>query len=289
MKKTLLILLITFVLCSCGKTDNKIRSQKETDIAAQKQENDAVSEMVPEEASSESAVLSESEELPVTQDENTVNVPALQESSSLEGKIIVVDAGHGLFSKSSTEPVAPGSSETKAAFVSGTRGANQTEEELNLAVALKLKAALEKKGAVVHMTRDTHETTRSNVDRAKFANELNADISVKIHADGNDNPSAHGVSMLVPGNKHIKNTDVVQKSRYAGELVLEEYVKTTGAKNNGISVRDDMTGFNWSEVPVILLEMGFMTNPEEDKLMETEAYRDKIVEGTVSGLERYFE
>lgn len=210
------------------------------------------------------------------------------ETSPLYDKVIVIDPGHGINSYTKQEPMAPGSSQMKAAFVSGTAGANQTEEQLNLAVGLKLRDALKEKGAEVHMTRTTHECNVSNVDRAQMANESGADIAVRIHADGSTNTSVHGVSVLVPGNQYIKDSVLISQSRRAGEMVLDEFVKATGAVNRGISVRNDMTGFNWSTVPVILVEMGFMSNPNEDRLMETEDYQNKIVTGIINGLENYF-
>lgn len=219
---------------------------------------------------------------------NTVNIYT-EKRNPLCGKIIVVDAGHGISSYKKKEPVAPNSSEKKAAFVSGTSGARQTEEQLNLAVAFKLKAILENKGATVYMTRTEHKCDMSNIDRAVFANNLNADISVKIHADGNDNKSVHGVSVLVPGNKYIKDNTLIEKSRRAGEYILNSFTQQTGAANRGIAVRNDLTGFNWSKVPVVLVELGFMSNPEEDRLMETEEYQNKMVDGIALGLEQYFE
>ena len=207
---------------------------------------------------------------------------------SVSGKIIVIDPGHGTGGTNEKEPVAPGSGTKKAAYVSGASGKNQTEEELNLIVAQKLKAILEERGAIVYLTREGHEATRSNVERAQFANELNAEICVRIHADGSENSSAKGASVLIPAGEYIKDDDLLQKSKLAGEIVLEEYVKSTGAKNRGTVKRSDMTGFNWSEVPVILVELGFMSNPEEDALMETEEYQTKMVSGIASGLERYF-
>lgn len=226
--------------------------------------------------------------LPVTSEEITDKNEAVAEKLPLEGKIICVDAGHGINDSNMQEPIAPGSSETKRAFVSGTRGKNLTEEELNLAVALKLEKALNELGAQVHLTRNTHKTELSNVGRAEFANDLGADVSVKIHADGNDNSALHGVSMLVPSNTSIQDEYVYSQSRKAGELVLQAVVKSTQAVDRGVVERSDMTGFNWSKVPVILLEMGFMTNPEEDARMETDEYQDKIVSGIVNGLTEYF-
>ncbi len=230
------------------------------------------------EASTEEPTETESEEL---------TEEVTEKRYAVTGKVIVVDAGHGKNPSKEKEPNAPGSTVMKTAFATGTSGKYQTEEELNLAVALKLQAALEERGAIVHMTRTTHETTLSNVGRAQFANDLNADISVKLHADGNNSSSPHGTSMLIPGNTYVSD-DVVTKSREAGEIVLNEFVAATGAKNRGLSVRNDMTGFNWSTVPVILIEMGFMTNPEEDALLATDEYQNKMVQGIVSGLEIYF-
>ena len=162
------------------------------------------------------------------------------------------------------------------------------DEELNLSIALKLQDALTAEGAVVHMTRTKHETDKSNIDRAVFGNECNADISVKIHADGSDNPNVSGVSILVPGEQYV-GTDVAEKSSVAAKLILDKIIKVTGANNRGISVRNDMTGFNWSEIPVLIIEVGFMTNPAEDALLETGDYQNKIVSAITDGLKMYFE
>ena len=209
-------------------------------------------------------------------------------SGKLAGKIICIDPGHTTAKSSKKEPMAPNSSEMKAAIVSGTSGKTMTEEQLVLKVGLKLQKALEAKGVDVVMTRTTSDASITNIDRAEIANKAGADLAIRIHADGIEDSSVKGMSMLVPGDKYIKDAGLVSASRRAGEIVLAEAVKTTGAKNRGISVRNDMTGFNWSEVPVILIEMGFMTNAEEDKLLCTEDYQDKIVEGIVNGLEKYF-
>lgn len=223
--------------------------------------------------------------------EPTAKIPDNEKQTdnyNVSGKIIVIDPGHGIGGNNEKEPVAPGSSTKKAAYVSGASGKNQTEEELNLIVSQKLKTVLEERGAVVYLTREGHEATRSNVERAQFANEMVADICVRIHADGSEISSVKGASVLIPSGEYIKDNDLLQKSKLAGEIVLEEYVKSTGAKNRGISKRGDMTGFNWSEVPVILVELGFMSNSEEDALMETEEYQNKMVSGITTGLERYF-
>ncbi len=207
----------------------------------------------------------------------------------LKDKVIVIDPGHGLNNISDYEPIAPGSSKTKPAYVSGTSGKNQTEEQFNLALSQMLEKKLTALGASVHMTRTTHESTRSNIERAQFANELNADIAVKIHADGNENSSVRGVSMLIPSDDSYVTDDVYNKSAIAGKIILDKVIDATGTKNRGISERSDMTGFNWSTVPVILLECGFMSNPQDDALLETDEYKQKIVDAIADGLILYFE
>jgi N-acetylmuramoyl-L-alanine amidase len=206
----------------------------------------------------------------------------------LSGKTICIDAGHGLTKKKYNEKIAPTSTKTKPAFVSGTKGAKYTEEQLNLIVALKLQKALEELGARIVMTRETHETTLSNIDRAKLANESKADIMIRIHADAGPSASVAGMSVLVPGPEYQKNPGVVQKSKTLGEMILKNCVAETGAKNRGITVHSDMTGLNWPEMPVIILEMGFMTNKQEDALLSTPAYQDKIVAGIEKGVLEYF-
>ncbi|HHV98547.1 MAG TPA: hypothetical protein GXX36_03075 [Clostridiaceae bacterium] len=206
----------------------------------------------------------------------------------LKGFTICVDAGHGIADYSKMEAVAPNSQETKPAFAAGTRGINQTEEQLNLKVAKKLEQKLKELGADVYMTRTEAKTEMSNIDRAEFANSINADLMIRIHADGSSNKNTRGISMLVPTNDYINNASLVEKSERAGKIILEEVIARTGAVNRGIIKRSDLTGFNWSKVPVILIEMGFMSNPEEDRLLETDEYQNKIVQGIVNGMVKYF-
>ncbi len=206
----------------------------------------------------------------------------------LEGKIIVIDPGHGLNNISAYEPQAPGSDITKPAYVSGTSGKYQTEEELNLSVGKTLYTELIDLGAKTYMTRHGHYSQRSNIERAEFANGLNADICIRIHADGSEDKNKSGISVLVPGENHYEGIDILEQSGKAGEILLENLVRYTGAENAGLSVRNDLAGFNWSKVPVVLIEMGFMSNEKEDYLLSQSDYQEKIAEGIVNGLEEYF-
>lgn len=205
----------------------------------------------------------------------------------LEGRIICLDPGHCVTEeagKGYREPVSPLSDETKPRYLSGTRGASLTEEQLNLQVALKLRDALEALGAEVVMTREVSEISLPNTERCRIANESGADVHVHIHADGSESTSANGVSVLIPDGDLLGTPSIVEESARLGQLMVDCVSEATGAKNRGTVPRSDLTGLNFSEIPSVFIEMGFMTNPEEDALLSSGEYQDKIVAGMANSL-----
>lgn len=205
----------------------------------------------------------------------TTNKPA----SAPTGKVVVIDPGHqGGNGPGGTEPVGPGSSTMKAKYAYGATGVvtKTPESELVLAVALKLRTALEARGITVVMTRTSQSQALSNIQRAQIANENHADLFIRVHADGITDSSVHGISVLTPASIKGWTDTIAGPSKQAAQLALNALVAATGAANRGVSVRSDMTGFNWSKVPVILPEIGFMTNPDEDRKLATTAYQQQI-------------
>lgn len=205
----------------------------------------------------------------------------------MEGRKICIDPGHCVTpdaNKGYREPVSPLSDETKPRYLSGTAGAVMSEEKLNLAVGLKLRDALTALGAEVVMTREVSEISLPNTERCRIANESGADVHVHIHADGSENQSVKGVSVLVPGGDLLGTPSIVDESVRLGQLMVDCVSEATGAKNRGIIPRSDLTGLNFSEIPSVFIEMGFMSNPEEDALLCSDAYQDKIVAGMVNSL-----
>jgi len=204
-------------------------------------------------------------------------------------QVIVIDPGHTAVMSGLFEPVGPGSSEMKAADTMGTRGvvSGVTEYELNLEVSQKLKAELERRGYEVILTRQSHDLSLSCIERAAVANEAGADVFIRIHADGSESQSAKGALTIciTPDNPYCP--ELYEASRKLSDCVLEEYCRSTGAIRRGVWETDTMTGNNWSQVPVTLIELGFMTNPDEDLLMETEEYQEKMVIGIADGIDRY--
>ncbi|MNH71295.1 N-acetylmuramoyl-L-alanine amidase LytC precursor [compost metagenome] len=204
--------------------------------------------------------------------------------------VICIDPGHQLKGNSQKEPIGPGATEKKPKVSSGTQGVATKKPEyvLNLEISLKLKKELEKRGYKVVMTREKHNVNLSNKERSDIANKAKADLFIRIHADGDNSPKTEGFSVLypAPGNKYTKA--IYAKSKLASEYIQQEMKSATKAKSKGVVPRSDLTGFNWSKVPVTLVEVGFMTNPAEDKRMSTTAYQDKLVAGISAGVDKYF-
>lgn len=202
---------------------------------------------------------------------------------------ICIDAGHQSKGNSKTEPIAPGSKTMKAKVSSGTTGVSTRipEYKLTLALALKLKKLLVSKGFNVVMTRETNNVDISNIERAEIGNKAGADLSVRIHADGSPDKNMHGVSVLYPALAVTEKINT--KSKLAAMEVLNGVIDTTAAKSLGIKPRVDLTGFNWTRVPSILIETGFMTNASEDKRLEQQSYQQKIVAGIEIGIEKYLD
>ena len=205
----------------------------------------------------------------------------------LEGAVICVDPGHCVTpetGKGHRELVSPLSDETKPLYTTGTAGANLTEEKLNLSVGLQLRDALEALGAEVVMTREVSEITLGGIDRCKIAQEAGADVHISIHANGWTDPDYNGAMVLVPYGDLLGTPSIVEESARLGELMIKAVCEHTGAKNLGTVQRSDLTAFNFSTIPCVFIEMGFMTNPREDALMETPEYQAKIVDGMVESL-----
>ena len=200
--------------------------------------------------------------------------------------VVCIDPGHQAHGNSSGEPIGPGSKEMKAKCSDGTAGTvtGVAESKLVLAVSLKLAQALQAKGIQVVMTRTTQDVDLSNIQRAEIANKAHAALFVRVHADGSEDGSVHGIHVLYPPSIKGWTDDIATASKRAATLAQKELVAATGAKDRGTDARSDMTGFNWSDVPVILPEIGFMSNAAEDRLMETAAYQDKIVAGLTKAI-----
>ncbi len=204
--------------------------------------------------------------------------------------VVVIDPGHDLRANLATEPIGPGSSTRKIKDGGGTHGvvSGTTEAELNLAVSFRLRALLEGAGIRVVMTRSrTAGTSVGNVARAGIANRAGAALFLRIHADGASSSGARGTHTLYPALRAGWTDDIYRQSRAAARIVQQQLLRTLGFPDRGLQERSDLTGFNWADVPAILVEIGFMTNPAEDTVLATDTYRGRAARGLCSGVLRF--
>ena len=221
-----------------------------------------------------------------------VALVALPAASAAETRtpVVVIDPGHDLHANPATEPIGPGSSVLKIKDGGGTHGvvSGLTEAELNLRVALRLRPLLEKAGVRIVMTRTrTAGTSIGNIARATIANRAHAALFLRIHADGSADPNVRGTHTLYPALQRGWTDDVYASSKRAARIVQADLRAALGFPDRGLQERSDYTGFNWANVPVILVEMGFMTNPTEDRLLATAAYQQRAAVGFCRGTLRF--
>ena len=263
-------------------------------------EPEAAAEAEPEQepvSGPDTGTVSESETEPetaLTPTEETVPAPEPEEAPQPaavqgDGRLIVIDPGHSANIPSGSEPLGPGASEMKAKDAVGTRGTatGVMEYELVLNVSLLLQNELTARGYTVLMTRTSNSDSVSCMERAQTANNAGAAVFIRIHADGVDSPSPHGASVLCISSANPYTPSTYAACRRLSEALISSYCAATGCYNRGVVETDAMSGNNWSRVPTALIELGFMTNPEEDVLMSSADYQAKMVKGIADGIDIY--
>ena len=294
MKKTakyFLLIIISMNFIGCNKLDvkeDKLNIEESTEVQESSIEEDDNGKEYDLEANYQVAQA----QAYVNNDNDTEDSENKISQTSDENikKVIVIDPGHASHSNLEKEEQSPGSGIMKIKDGGGAQGTSTGTPEyvVNMNVATKLKYLLEAKNYTVIMTKTSNDISLGNIERANIGNDNNASLVIRIHCDSADNSSALGASMLVPAKCGYAE-DICDISRKYGEIVLSSLVESGDMKNRGISVRDDMTGFNWSKVPVILVEMGFMSNPEEDSLLSNDNYQNKLASGLCDGIEKCFQ
>ena len=204
---------------------------------------------------------------------------------------VCIDPGHQLHAMYTKEPIGPGSGTWKIKVSSGTYGpwSRLNEYEVVLRIGLKLRTELRLRGYNVVMTRTKNAVSLSNADRARFANNNNANVMIRLHCDGQDYGSwLHGVRGMAAasGNRYLSGSVVSNGQRLARTLARYQ-AKSTGQPWLETLYTNEMTGINWAKMPCAIVEMGYMSNYSEDLRLANSDYQDKIVTGLANGLDRY--
>jgi len=209
-------------------------------------------------------------------------------STPASGLVVCIDPGHQASANSGKEPVGPGATETKAKVTGGASGVvtRQAEHALALTLSLKIKERLERYGVTVVMTRGIAGVDISNAQRAQVANQAGADLFLRVHADSNTNADVHGISTLYPGGNDWVAPITAESLKAAG-VIHSQMLASTGASDRGLVARADLAGFNWATVPSVLVETGFLSNPNDDKQLADDAYQDDLADGITRGVLEY--
>jgi N-acetylmuramoyl-L-alanine amidase len=301
MKKLGFIILFVFLLgISFLYAYSKIGEKVTRHIIAQKEvveQTDRKRELVKHSVKNEEIVKEESLliEKVKRNKEGSKQIKAAQSSAATitefhsKDFIICIDPGHQQKANLAKEPIGPSSRVTKIKVSGGTRGVSTGKPEyvLTLEAANILGVLLERRGFKVVFTRKSSNVNISNRERAIIANQNNADLFIRIHADGSTNKNVKGLSVLTPAKSDPFTKAIFQDSLKSSQFIVSEVKKKKIIQVNGISFRDDMSGFNWSHVPTTLIEMGFMTNPMEDKSLSNRTYLTNLLSSVADGISDY--
>ncbi|EJS51934.1 TPA: N-acetylmuramoyl-L-alanine amidase [Bacillus thuringiensis] len=297
-----MIAFIGIYMAGCSQEQPK----KETTSSIQEKNKDTkedapVEKQQEQEKNEESQVEQRQEEVSAEEKkEETTTVPPIEqpvqnneqkvESNEKQGKfLVVIDPGHQQKANLNLEPIGPGATTQKYKVTDGTTGVvtKKREAVLVLEMAFLLKEKLEAKGIQVLMTRTSQDVDISNKERATFANNHKANLFLRLHADGSENPNESGFAVLTPAEGSPYTKEIYAESLQISQMIVNKMRENQQVKVNGIKFRDDLSGFNWSKVPGVLLELGFMSNHEEDKKLSDPQYVNSLLQSVTDSVDAY--
>lgn len=214
------------------------------------------------------------------------------DGENADAPLVALDPGHQSPDQdmSGEEPNGPGSETMRACMTPGTEGVTSglAEYELNLTICLQLKEELIRRGYRVLLTHETNDVSLSDVERCRIANEAGADILIHVHGNTSEDAGATGALVTAPSSSNPYVSEHYNSSMKLADDLLTTYCEVTGFNRRGIYLNDNLTSINWAEMPVTVLELGYMSNPEDDAFMAGEENQETMVRGLADGIDKYF-
>lgn len=213
-----------------------------------------------------------------------------QAEAPWNGHTVAIDAGHQAKPNAEKEPIGPGSETMKVKMPQGGVGAvsGVKEYELTLTLAKKLEKELKARGYHTVMIRTGHDVNLSNSQRSAMANDSEAEIFIRLHANSMENSSVYGALGMCMTAQNPYNAELHDQSYRLAKSIIDNICAQTGTKNRGVQEVDNSGEINWSQIPVAVVETGFLSNPDEDRWLQDESYQDKLVAGIAAAVDSYF-
>ena len=276
------------------ETSSAIREtseDKKEDAPVEKQQEEQEKKEEPQAVQTNEQVEVKQETTPVQPTEQPAqnNEQKVESKEKQEKFLVVIDPGHQQKANLNLELIGPGANTQKYKVTDGTTGVvtKKRESVLVLEMAFILKEKLEAKGIQVLMTRTSQDVDISNKERATFANDHKANLFLRLHADGSENPNQSGFAVLTPAEGSPYTKEIYAESLQISQTIVNKMRENHQVKVNGIKFRDDLSGFNWSKVPGVLLELGFMSNHEEDKKLSDPQYVNSLLQSVADSVDEY--
>ncbi|OQR53875.1 N-acetylmuramoyl-L-alanine amidase [Bacillus sp. CDB3] len=273
------------------KEDAPVEKQQEEQEKKEEPQAIQTNEQVEPKQEEASAEEKKEETTPVQPPEQPAqnNEQKIESKEKQEKFLVVIDPGHQQKANLNSEPIGPGATTQKYKVTDGTTGVvtKKRESVLVLEMAFILKEKLEAKGMQVLMTRTSQDVDISNKERATFANDHKANLFLRLHADGSENPNQSGFAVLTPAEGSPYTKEIYAESLQISQTIVNKMRENHQVKVNGIKYRDDLSGFNWAKVPGVLLELGFMSNAEEDKKLSDPQYVNSLLQSVTDSVDEY--
>ena len=203
-------------------------------------------------------------------DEDNKN-PVTRPPANTNEKIVVIDAGHG--------------GQDPGALGTDSEGKEHKEKDLNLEIAKRVRDILEENGITVIMTRDG-DTFPTLTDRSDIANAHQAVIFASIHANSATSDTVSGFEVYYSTQNNSDATGL--SSHQLAKSVTSAIDDKISIRNRGVKTADHIVT-KTSIMPAILIEVGFMSNPDELSLMLTDDFRSNFSQGIANGIMAVFD